>query len=71
MGVEPNESYERRVREDADRRGWQFEKLCGDLSLIQRLVDGPWDPRDFLVVPPGHRVVARYDEGIIAAEKVT
>lgn len=69
MGVEPDDRFERQTREEAARRGWEFEKVCGDLSLIQRLVDARWDAEDFLVVPPGWRVVARYDDGIIAAEK--
>lgn len=71
MGIEPNESYERQTREEAQRRGWRFEKVRGDLSMIQRLVDGEWNEREFLVVPPGYRIVARYDDGIIAAESAT
>ncbi len=69
MGVEPDSSFERRTLEEARRRGWKFEKVRGDMSLIQRMVDGQWDDRDFLLVPPGWRVVAKYDEGIIGAEK--
>ena len=68
MGVEPDESFERRTREEAAQRGWKFEKVAGDMSLIQHLVDGIWDDKDFLVVPPGARVVAKYDEGIVAVE---
>ncbi len=70
MGVEPDDSFERRTREDAQERGWKFEKVPGDLLMIQRLVDGVWDAKEFLVVPPGWRVMAKYDEGIIAAEEV-
>lgn len=70
MGVEPDGSHERIAREKARERNWTFEKIGGDLSLIQGLVDGPWDEESFLVVPPGHRLVARYDENIIAAEPV-
>jgi hypothetical protein len=70
MGVEPDDSFEQRTREEAARRGWDFEKVAGDMSLIQRLVDGEWDEKEFLVVPPGWRVVAKYDEGIITAEEV-
>jgi hypothetical protein len=33
-------------------------------------VDGPWDEKDFLVVPPGWRVIATYDDNIIGAEKI-
>ncbi len=70
MGVEPDGSFERRTRDEAAKRGWKFEKLAGSLAMIQRLVNGVWDAAEFLVVPPGHRIVARYDEGIIEAEAV-
>jgi hypothetical protein len=69
MGVEPDDRFERETREQAARRGWVFEKVRGDLSLIQRLVGGQWDAGDFLVVPPGWRVAPSYDDSIIAAEK--
>jgi hypothetical protein len=70
MGIEPDDSFERQAREEAARRGWAFDKVRGDLSLIQRLVDGVWDNHEFLVLKPGERVVARYDDGIIAPEKI-
>jgi hypothetical protein len=70
MGIEPDDRFERRTREQAAARGWKFEKVQGDMSLVQRLVDGPWDEKDFLVVPPGWRVIATYDDNIIGAEKI-
>jgi Protein of unknown function (DUF1638) len=71
MGVEPNSSFERRARETAQARGWNFEKVKGDLGLIQRLADGAWEDREFLIVPPGWKIIAHYDSGIIAAERPT
>ena len=68
MGIEPDDRFERTARQQAAERGWKFEKLQGDLSLLQALVDGPWDEGRFLVVPPGHRVAASFDERIIKAE---
>ncbi len=68
MGIEPDSSFLQKTRDEADRRGWAFEQVKGDLSLIQRLVDGRWDEAEFLVVRPGERVAARYEEDIIAAE---
>ena len=65
MGIEPDDRFERQARQQAAERGWKFEKLAGDMSLIQRLVDGPWDDDRFLVVPPGGRVAASFDERII------
>lgn len=65
MGIEPDDRFEDRARRDAASRGWEFEKLAGDMSLVQALVDGPWDDDRFLVVPPGHRVAPSFDEAII------
>ena len=33
--------------------------------------DGVWDDREFLLVPPGRRIIAHYNSGIIAAEEAT
>jgi Protein of unknown function (DUF1638) len=70
MGIERDASYEQRTREEAAERGWKFEKLAGDIGMIERLVNGLWDEKEFLIVPPGHRIVPTYDGNIIAAEKV-
>lgn len=67
MGIEPDDRFERHSREAAARQGWKYEKLPGDMSLLQSLVDGPWDEDRFLVVPPGGRVAASFDEKILKA----
>jgi hypothetical protein len=69
MGVEPDARCERETEAEATQRGWRFEKVRGDLGLILRLINGRWDDRDFLTVPPGHRIAARYDIGIVAVEE--
>ncbi len=68
MGIEPDGRFEEEGREEARQRGWSYEKIPGDLSLIQRLVDGPWNQSEFLVVPPGNRIKAHYDEEILDVE---
>lgn len=68
MGVEPDASFEERTRQDASKQGWAFEKIKGDMGLLQRLVNGQWDEREFLIVPPGFQIVAKYDEGVMSAE---
>jgi hypothetical protein len=68
MGIEPNDSFQQHAEAKAREQGWKFDLIKGDMSLLQRLVNGEWDQQDFLVVKPGWRVVVRYDDGIIAAE---
>jgi hypothetical protein len=64
-------AVEARARDDAERRGWAFEKLAGELLLVKRLLEGEWDPADFLVVRPGEQLVMSYDEGVIRGEPAT
>lgn len=59
---------DQQVRQICRERAWQFSEVSGDLGLLQRWLDGQWDERDFLVVPPGQRVGVTYDEGIVRAE---
>ena len=67
MGIEPDGRFEQETRRQAKERGWQFEKLVGDMGLITDLVDGNWDDRRFLVVPPGHQIATTYDGQIVKA----
>ena len=56
------------VKDICLQRGWQYGEIPGDLGLLQRWLDGEWDPENYLVVQPGETVVPTYAEGIIAAE---
>ena len=67
-GVEPDDRFEQQSRAEAAARGWEFERLRGDLCLLERLVNGQWDEEDFLVVAPGRCVAASYDERIVRSE---
>jgi hypothetical protein len=30
------------------------------------MLGGEWNPKEFLVVPPSHRIAASYDDGVIS-----
>ena len=67
-GLEPDDSFEQRARDEAHRRGWQFERIEGDLGLFERLLAGEWDEEDFLIIPPGWRVSATYGTDVLDKE---
>jgi hypothetical protein len=68
-GLEADAHFEEEAQEEARQRNWRFDTVEGNLSLFRQLAAGDWDPEDFLVVPPGGRIAASYDEGVIYAEQ--
>ncbi len=48
-------------------KGWEYERLPGDARLFHRLLDGDWTPADFLIVRPGEKVIATFDENVIGS----
>jgi len=45
----------------AEASGKRCEVLTGNLRLIAALIEGNWDPAEFLIVPPGQRTEGVYD----------
>lgn len=70
MGMKPDTHYAERAKREAEEKGFTFEMVQGDMKLIKRLLDGPWDEDDFLSVPPHHQIYASYDEKLIYAERI-
>jgi hypothetical protein len=68
MNVADEQELISRSREQARDNGWEFELRQGNLSLLQKLLWGPWD-QDVLVVPPGKRIVARNDQRVVDIEQ--
>ncbi len=66
MGVADEAASEAAAQDEAERRGWAFERIEGSLVLLRRLIDGDWD-EDMLVLQPGERLVMSYDDGVVKA----
>ena len=64
MGVGDETRFIEWTRQEARCRGWQFELRDGDWTLLEKLFFGRWD-EDFVIVPPGGRVIARNDERVL------
>ena len=66
-GLEPDDTFENMARQEAKDRGWQFDVVQGELGMLERLVNGTWNDREFLIVQPNECIEARYDGSIFAA----
>lgn len=56
------------TKQAAEHLGWNYDILKGDSGLMQRLVDGVWEEREFLIVKPGQKITEDLtNEGIIKA----
>ncbi len=64
MAVVDSTATEKQALDEAQRRGWTFDKLAGNLVIIRRLLEGDWE-EDFLIVPPGSSVTMSYDRGVM------
>ena len=57
------------TKKAAEYLGWRYDEVKGDSGLMQRLVDGLWSEKEFLIVQPGQKITEDLtEEGIIKAE---
>ena len=70
-GVGDIESNRARSKTRAESSNWEYEEIEGNISLIERLLDGEWNEADFLVIPPNHKIMPSNDEGIISYRQLS
>jgi hypothetical protein len=56
-----NPDYVRLCRERAQSSGMSFVSLEGSIDLLERLINGNWQPEEFLILEPGQRTIGVYD----------
>jgi hypothetical protein len=64
LGIGDGRRLEAQTEREAANRGWRYERLTGNLTLIRRLLNAEWD-QDFLVIPPGQQIAMSYDEKVV------
>jgi hypothetical protein len=69
-GLEADGRFEEEARWEAAEKGWEFRKIPGSLELFRRLVHGEWGGGDFLLVQPGERIRATWDDRVVDVETV-
>jgi len=65
-GLETDSNFQELAEAEARDKGWEFEEFQGSLELFRRLLGGEWE-KDYLVVSPGHKVIASWDDQIVKA----
>lgn len=58
MKLGPEEAFEKTAKQKALEEKLRFEKLIGDLNMLQRLTDGDYSHDEFLIVEPGFKIEA-------------
>ena len=58
------------TKDAADYFDWKLKLIDGDMRLFKNFIEGKWDPEDFLIVPPGYKVIATNDDRIIDCVKI-
>ena len=67
-GIGNTAMYEEQAIKESQAQGHEYERIKGNTQLIQDLMDGNWNPDDFLVVPPGNEITATYDNDIMSCK---
>ncbi|MBN2010390.1 DUF1638 domain-containing protein [candidate division KSB1 bacterium] len=65
LGVGEREKYITYTKQCADYLNWEFQHVNGNPQLLKDFLRGNWDDERFLIVPPGHRIVASHNDKII------
>jgi Protein of unknown function (DUF1638) len=55
------------VQQVCNDKGWQYDEIPGDLRLFEKLLARDWPQAEFLVLKPGQKVVATFDDHVIGA----
>lgn len=66
--VASNEVCREKASAEAAKEGWKFDEVKGTLSMLERLANGEWDAKEFLVVPSGATIRATLNDAIVDAE---
>jgi hypothetical protein len=67
-GLETGAKFFGEAIAEAQEKGWDFERMTGDLAWLRRLVEGPWTEAEFVIAEPGQHIVASYDTQVMKVQ---
>ena len=68
-GLANSDEDKKYTKRCAEFLGWKYDELKGDPGLMQNLVDGRWNDKEFLIVQPGQKITEDLtNNGIIKAQ---
>jgi hypothetical protein len=65
MNLGDVEYYRRKTKDSAEFLNWEYKEIEGDISLLQKFVNGNWNENDFLIIEIGQFIKPSYDNKII------
>lgn len=65
----PSLQAESKAKKDAEKNGWTFDRVAGNLVILKKLIYGDWD-EDFLVLEPGQSLEMSNDENVVCGKKL-
>jgi hypothetical protein len=63
--VGDSEYYHQQSAADAKDKGFEYERVTGDIRLVADLTEGNWNDDDFLIVPPKCKITPSFDDSIV------
>ena len=64
-GIGDVENNRAKSKTIAHENNWDYEEVEGNISLIERLIEGEWVESDFLVIPPNCVIEPSHDSNIV------
>lgn len=61
--------YRNYTLESAKYLNWKFDELEGDPTLLKKMLNGIFDEKEVLIVPPGKKVTQSFNEEVIKVEE--
>ena len=67
MNLGDVEYYRRKTKDSAEFLNWEYKEIEGNISLLQKFVNGDWNENDFLIIEIGQFIKPSYDDKIVKA----